>query len=101
MNRRQQQQQNTPTATMNNITGQNNLGDHEQNINTQNHNQSRRNPTTTTTTTQILEEEALQLNNTYVQNPLLAPCECAGSMAFVHYLCIDRSLLLLPTVSEY
>ena len=24
------------------------------------------------------------------QNPMLAPCECAGSMAFVHYLCVEQ-----------
>lgn len=23
-------------------------------------------------------------------NPLLAPCECSGSMAFVHYLCVEQ-----------
>jgi len=25
-----------------------------------------------------------------LQNPLLAPCECSGSMAFVHYLCVEQ-----------
>jgi hypothetical protein len=25
-----------------------------------------------------------------VENPLMAPCECAGSMAFVHYLCVEE-----------
>ena len=25
-----------------------------------------------------------------LQNPLLAPCECAGSMAFVHFLCVEQ-----------
>jgi len=25
-----------------------------------------------------------------VENPLLSPCECSGSMAFVHYLCIEQ-----------
>lgn len=25
-----------------------------------------------------------------LQNPLLAPCECSGSMAFVHYLCVEE-----------
>lgn len=25
-----------------------------------------------------------------LQNPMLAPCECAGSMAFVHYLCVEQ-----------
>mmetsp|Transcript_7706 Transcript_7706/g.11017 ORF Transcript_7706/g.11017 Transcript_7706/m.11017 type:complete len:784 (+) Transcript_7706:258-2609(+) len=29
--------------------------------------------------------------NTYAaENPLLAPCECSGSMAFVHYLCVEQ-----------
>jgi len=26
----------------------------------------------------------------YAQNPLLSPCDCSGSMAFVHYLCIEQ-----------
>lgn len=26
----------------------------------------------------------------YSQNPLLSPCDCSGSMAFVHYLCIEQ-----------
>ena len=25
-----------------------------------------------------------------MENPLLAPCECSGSMAFVHYLCVEE-----------
>ena len=25
-----------------------------------------------------------------VRNPILAPCECSGSMAFVHYLCVEQ-----------
>lgn len=29
-------------------------------------------------------------NHPYEANPLLAPCECAGSMAFVHYLCVEQ-----------
>jgi hypothetical protein len=24
------------------------------------------------------------------ENPLMAPCECSGSMAFVHYLCVEQ-----------
>ena len=24
------------------------------------------------------------------ENPMLAPCECSGSMAFVHYLCVEQ-----------
>lgn len=30
------------------------------------------------------------LNQDAVQNPMLAPCECSGSMAFVHYLCVEQ-----------
>lgn len=26
----------------------------------------------------------------YMENPLLVPCECSGSMAFVHYLCLEQ-----------
>eukprot|EP00560_Eucampia_antarctica_P008509 CAMPEP_0197827302 /NCGR_PEP_ID=MMETSP1437-20131217/4110_1 /TAXON_ID=49252 ORGANISM="Eucampia antarctica, Strain CCMP1452" /NCGR_SAMPLE_ID=MMETSP1437 /ASSEMBLY_ACC=CAM_ASM_001096 /LENGTH=740 /DNA_ID=CAMNT_0043428097 /DNA_START=36 /DNA_END=2258 /DNA_ORIENTATION=- len=26
----------------------------------------------------------------YAENPLLAPCQCTGSMAFVHYLCVEQ-----------
>lgn len=29
-------------------------------------------------------------NSAAAENPLLAPCECAGSMAFVHYLCVEQ-----------
>jgi len=29
-------------------------------------------------------------NHPTVGNPLLSPCECAGSMAFVHYLCVEQ-----------
>lgn len=29
-------------------------------------------------------------NSAAADNPLLAPCECAGSMAFVHYLCVEQ-----------
>jgi len=31
-----------------------------------------------------------EINHPYAENPLLAPCECSGSMAFVHYLCIEQ-----------
>ena len=34
--------------------------------------------------------KAEQINHPYSENPLLAPCECSGSMAFVHYLCIEQ-----------
>lgn len=33
---------------------------------------------------------AEQMNHPYADNPMLSPCECAGSMAFVHYLCIEQ-----------
>jgi hypothetical protein len=29
-------------------------------------------------------------NSHALENPLLAPCECSGSMAFVHYLCVEQ-----------
>mmetsp|Transcript_26133 Transcript_26133/g.55042 ORF Transcript_26133/g.55042 Transcript_26133/m.55042 type:complete len:1001 (+) Transcript_26133:31-3033(+) len=32
----------------------------------------------------------LVLHHPSAENPLLAPCKCAGSMAFVHYLCIEQ-----------
>lgn len=31
-----------------------------------------------------------QPNQAAADNPLLAPCECSGSMAFVHYLCVEQ-----------
>ncbi len=34
--------------------------------------------------------KAEDINHPYAENPLLAPCECSGSMAFVHYLCIEQ-----------
>jgi len=30
------------------------------------------------------------MKHPYAQNPLLSPCDCSGSMAFVHYLCIEQ-----------
>ncbi len=29
-------------------------------------------------------------NNEALHNPMLAPCECSGSMAFVHFLCLEQ-----------
>lgn len=29
-------------------------------------------------------------NHPYRENPLLAPCQCTGSMRFVHYLCVEQ-----------
>mmetsp|Transcript_25126 Transcript_25126/g.73657 ORF Transcript_25126/g.73657 Transcript_25126/m.73657 type:complete len:750 (-) Transcript_25126:254-2503(-) len=33
---------------------------------------------------------AVITHHPYAENPLLAPCECSGSMAFVHYLCVEQ-----------
>lgn len=33
---------------------------------------------------------AYAANAEALRNPLLAPCECSGSMAFVHYLCVEQ-----------
>ena len=30
------------------------------------------------------------LHHPTAENPLLAPCDCTGTMAFVHYLCIEQ-----------
>jgi len=32
----------------------------------------------------------LILHHSTAENPLLAPCDCTGTMAFVHYLCIEQ-----------
>ncbi len=29
-------------------------------------------------------------NSHAAENPMLSPCECSGSMAFVHYLCVEQ-----------
>mmetsp|Transcript_23389 Transcript_23389/g.51212 ORF Transcript_23389/g.51212 Transcript_23389/m.51212 type:complete len:779 (+) Transcript_23389:332-2668(+) len=29
-------------------------------------------------------------NSHAAENPLISPCECSGSMAFVHYLCVEQ-----------
>jgi hypothetical protein len=29
-------------------------------------------------------------NQHAAENPMLAPCECSGSMAFVHYMCVEQ-----------
>ena len=50
----------------------------------------------TTTTTTTLTKGPVQPHPQYhpntdaLQNPMLAPCECSGSMAFVHYLCVEQ-----------
>lgn len=36
------------------------------------------------------QSQGIQVSHPYADNPLLAPCECAGSMAFVHYMCIEQ-----------
>lgn len=33
---------------------------------------------------------AYHANSHAMENPLISPCECSGSMAFVHYLCIEQ-----------
>ena len=46
---------------------------------------------TTETTTGPLQPHPTYYSNNYAaENPLLAPCECSGSMAFVHYLCVEQ-----------
>lgn len=42
-----------------------------------------------TTSPQALMQP-IQNHHPYAENPLLAPCDCAGSMKFVHYLCIEQ-----------
>ena len=38
----------------------------------------------------VLPHPVYAPNALALENPLLAPCECSGSMAFVHYLCIEQ-----------
>ena len=38
----------------------------------------------------VLPHPVYQQNQHAAENPMLAPCECSGSMAFVHYLCIEQ-----------
>lgn len=38
----------------------------------------------------VLPHPTYYANAAAADNPLLAPCECAGSMAFVHYLCVEQ-----------
>ncbi|KAL7465456.1 hypothetical protein ACHAXS_005787 [Conticribra weissflogii] len=45
---------------------------------------------TKTTSTPLASLPPLVLHHPTAENPLLAPCKCAGSMAFVHYLCIEQ-----------
>jgi hypothetical protein len=44
----------------------------------------------TSESTVAIHDQNLVLNHPYAENPLLAPCECSGSMAFVHYLCVEQ-----------
>lgn len=37
-----------------------------------------------------LPHPTYQPNQHAAENPMLAPCECSGSMAFVHYLCVEQ-----------
>ena len=43
-----------------------------------------------TTTGPLIPHPTYHSNNYAAENPLLAPCECSGSMAFVHYLCVEQ-----------
>lgn len=45
---------------------------------------------TATSTGPIIPHPTYHSNNYAAENPLLAPCECSGSMAFVHYLCVEQ-----------
>jgi hypothetical protein len=38
----------------------------------------------------VLPHPSYTANAEALRNPLLAPCECSGSMAFVHYLCVEQ-----------
>lgn len=50
-------------------------------------------PTTSDSATEtgpLIPHPTYHSNNYAAENPLLAPCECSGSMAFVHYLCVEQ-----------
>lgn len=47
-------------------------------------------PTEQLTKGPVQPNPAYSPNTDALQNPMLAPCECAGSMAFVHYLCVEQ-----------
>ena len=38
----------------------------------------------------LLPYPKFQQNTHASENPILAPCECSGSMAFVHYMCVEQ-----------
>lgn len=38
----------------------------------------------------VLPHPIYHPNQHAAENPMLAPCECSGSMAFVHYLCVEQ-----------
>lgn len=38
----------------------------------------------------VLPHPMYSANPHAAENPLIAPCECSGSMAFVHYLCVEE-----------
>lgn len=46
--------------------------------------------TTATPQSSLLNLPPLILHHPTAENPLLAPCDCTGTMAFVHYLCIEQ-----------
>ena len=38
----------------------------------------------------VLPHPTYHPNPHAAENPMLAPCECSGSMAFVHYMCVEQ-----------
>mmetsp|Transcript_32957 Transcript_32957/g.51093 ORF Transcript_32957/g.51093 Transcript_32957/m.51093 type:complete len:730 (-) Transcript_32957:72-2261(-) len=38
----------------------------------------------------VLPHPTYHSNQHAAENPILAPCECSGSMAFVHYMCVEQ-----------
>lgn len=38
----------------------------------------------------VLPHPKYVANKNASENPLISPCECSGSMAFVHYLCVEQ-----------
>mmetsp|Transcript_15661 Transcript_15661/g.17603 ORF Transcript_15661/g.17603 Transcript_15661/m.17603 type:complete len:786 (+) Transcript_15661:134-2491(+) len=58
--------------------------------------EDRRDPIESTNTTDLISKGPVQPHPKYnpnshaAENPLISPCECSGSMAFVHYLCVEQ-----------
>ena len=45
---------------------------------------------TSSSNNHLINLPPLVLHHPTAENPLLAPCDCTGSMAFVHYLCVEQ-----------